>query len=151
MNHGGKKSTIELRTGINIPIAQLFGLYDSVNWIAYTNEENRKDLDKAIRNSDYLVSAWDGEKLVGLARALSDDVSIFYLQDILVRPEHQGQGIGKQLLQKCLQRYQHVRSKILLTEDEERQRIFYEKLGYRDIRDLREVNLKVFVQIAGAE
>ena len=49
----------------------------------------------------------------------------FYLQDILVRPEHQRTGVGRQLLAVCLERYSHVRQKVLLTDDEAQER-FYE-------------------------
>lgn len=102
-------------------------------------------------NSNYVVSAWDGGALVGLARALSDDVAIFYLQDILVHPDYRRQGIGQQLLQACLSRYAHVRAKVLLTDNEERQRDFYEKVGFRNTQDLKAAKLNTFVQIEGVD
>ena len=80
----------------------------------------------AIQNSTYVLTAWSGEKVIGLARCMSDDVSIFYLQDILIHPEYQRQGVGRKLLLKCLERFEHVRMKVLLTDDEEQQRMFYE-------------------------
>ena len=91
---------MEMRVGSDIPFDQLLELYNAVGWVMYTNEQRRGELEKAIRNSTYVVSAWDGDKLVGLARGLSDDVAIFYLQDILVHPEYQKQGIGKRLMGK---------------------------------------------------
>jgi len=142
---------IELRTGSNISLSSLLGLYEAVGWSAYTREERRGDLEKAIENSSFVVSAWEGNTLVGLARALSDDVSIFYLQDVLVRPNYQRRGIGTRLINECLTRYQHVRSKVLLTDDEERQRLFYEKAGFRNTKDLPSGNLNTFVQIDGVD
>ena len=57
---------------------------------------------------------------MGLARVISDDVSICYLQDILVDPNHQRAGVGKTLLEQVLKRYLHVRQKVLITDDEPR-------------------------------
>ena len=143
--------TIELRTGSDISLSSLLGLYSVVGWAAYTSEERRGDLTKAIGNSSHVVSAWDAETLVGLVRVLSDDVSIFYLQDILVHPDYQRRGIGEQLMDACLTRYAHVRSKVLMTDDEERQRLFYEKAGFRNTKDLDNAKLNTFVQMGGAE
>lgn len=140
---------VVLRTGNDIALSSLLELYTAVGWVAYTREECRGDLEKAIMNSSFVVSAWLGDTLVGLARALSDDVSICYLQDILVHPDHQRCGIGEQLLSACMTRYAHARSKVLMTDDEERQRLFYEKTGLRNINDIVSVDLNVYVQMEG--
>jgi ribosomal protein S18 acetylase RimI-like enzyme len=87
--------------------------------------------------------------LIALARGLSDDVSIFYLQDILVHPKFQRLGIGKRLLQNCLDRFKHVRSKVLLTDDEEKQLRFYESMGYINIKDVKSFTLNAFVMMKG--
>ena len=140
---------IEIRIGRDLPFDQLLALYDSVSWVAYTNEQGRTGLQKAVRNSTYIVSAWSEDTLVGLARGLSDDVSIFYLQDVLVRPAFQGKGIGKQLVSNCLERFKHVRTKALLTDNDEKQLRFYESIGFKNIKHLDELQLNAFVQIGG--
>ena len=140
---------IELRTDSDIPLSSLLELYTAVGWVAYSRQERRGDLAKAVKNASFVVSAWEGNTLVGLARALSDDVSIVYLQDILVHPDYHRRGIGEQLIQACLTRYQHVRSKVLMTDDEERQRLFYEKVGFRNTKDLTSVSLNTYVQMDG--
>jgi ribosomal protein S18 acetylase RimI-like enzyme len=142
---------IELRIGSDLPFDQLLALYDSVGWVAYTNERRRRELRKAVLNSTYVVTAWSGEALIGLARGLSDDVSIFYLQDLLVHPAFQGKGIGKQLVNHCLERFKHVRSKVLLTDDDERQLRFYESLGFVNIKGLSTLRLNAFVQMDGMD
>jgi ribosomal protein S18 acetylase RimI-like enzyme len=144
-------SQVELRVGCEIPLSELIGLYDSVGWKAYTVSERRPDLPRALRNSTYVVSAWYEERLIGLARALSDDVSVFYLQDLLVLPGYQGQGVGTLLLRHCLERYAHVRLHVLLTDDDERARRFYESFGFRSIRELSETPLNAFVRVHGVE
>ena len=128
-----------MRQGSDIPEAQLIALYKAVNWTAYTNDENRGSLKTAVQNSTYVVSAWSDETLVGLARILSDDISICYLQDILIRPDSQRMGIGRILLTNCLERFAHVRTTILLTDNDQKQLKFYESLGFKNIRHLKEI------------
>ena len=89
--------------------------------------------------------------LIGLARGLSDDSAVFFLQDILVKPKFQRKGIGKKLLENCLERFKHVRSRILLTDDAQAQKIFYESLGFKNIKDLNKFKLNTFVMFDGME
>ena len=139
----------EIRVSSESPIDQdeLRELYSSVGWGAYTADIPA--LHKAIANSDHVVTARSGDLLIGLARVLSDDVSIAYLQDILVRPDYQHQGIGSRLLQECLDRYAHVRSKVLLTDDLETQHRFYRSMGFTDTADLDTFELHTFVRMRG--
>ena len=50
-----------------------------------------------VNNSNVLVTAWDGEKLVGVARSMTDFHYACYLSDLAVDRDYQRQGIGKQL------------------------------------------------------
>jgi len=49
-------------------------------------------------HSNLVVSAWDEDKLVGIARSLSDFCYCCYLSDLAVREEYKKQGIGKKLI-----------------------------------------------------
>ena len=142
-------SEIRLQTGSQIPLDSLLDLYRAVGWTSYTSGERSRDLEKAFANSSFVVTAWDGEVLVGLARTLSDDLAILYLQDILVHPDYQRRGIGMQLMNACLERYAHVRAKVLMTDDDERQRLFYERAGFKSMQSLDNAALSMFVQIDG--
>jgi len=145
------KDSITLKTDHDIPFDMLVDLYNSVGWLAYTSEEQKPKLQEAINNSTHVVTAWSDERLVGLARCISDDVSICYLQDILIHPEFQRHGIGRKLLSNCLERFAHVRMKVLITDDEERQKLFYESLGYKNTKDLKKTPLNAYVQITGRD
>ena len=103
----------------------------------------------AIEGSSFLVLAHHGDTLVGLARALSDDASVVYLQDILVHPSHQGLGIGKRLVNAVLERYVHVRQKVLLTDDRPQQLHVYASLGFKNTSELVVAPLNAFVRIEG--
>ncbi|MGO4544060.1 GNAT family N-acetyltransferase [Paenibacillus sp. 2TAB23] len=56
-------------------------------------------LDKMIEHADLIISAWDGSKLVGIARCLTDYVYCCYLSDLAVNRDYQRLGIGKQLVE----------------------------------------------------
>lgn len=108
----------------------VLNLYSSVNWVAYTNDP--KKLHRALLNSH---SVWVAElqtQIVGLIRTISDGEIICYIQDILVLPGFQNQGIGKKLIQKILETYS-VRQFVLLTDNEASQKAFYESVGFRQI------------------
>jgi GNAT superfamily N-acetyltransferase len=131
----------------DIPLAELVALYGAVGWTAYVRSPER--LRAAVRGSSCVLVARRDGRLVGLARAVSDGVSICYLQDVLVLPDEQRHGVGRLLVESLLARYADVRQKVLLTDDEPRQRAFYESLGYTEIRDFGEGTLRAFVRFDG--
>jgi GNAT superfamily N-acetyltransferase len=137
--------TVEPAT--DIALDDLTDLYASVGWTAYTGAPDV--LRAAVAGSSFVVVARRGGRLVGLARALSDDATICYLQDVLVRPDEQRTGVGRALLTAVLDRYAGVRQKVLLTDDEPGQRAFYESLGYAEIRDFGPGTLRAFVRFDG--
>lgn len=103
-------------------------LYENAGWINYTNDLPK--LIKAIEASLTVISAWDNEKLVGLIRVIGDGITVIYIQDILVLDTYKRKGIGSKLLMCILEKYENVRQKILLTEDSEETRCFYEANGF---------------------
>jgi ribosomal protein S18 acetylase RimI-like enzyme len=127
-----------------LSIGELVRLYSSVGWGVYTADP--ATLAAAVRGSSYLIAARDGGLLVGLARVVSDDASICYLQDVLVAPQWQRRGVGRRLVDGVLDRYAHVRQKVLVTDDDPGQRAFYESLGYREVREHGNGSLRAFVR-----
>lgn len=119
-------------------------LYDSVEWSAYS-----KDMDTlmgGLQGSASVVTAFDGGRLVGLARVVSDGHTIAYLQDILVDPEFQRRGIASELLRRIFEPFDRVRQHVLITDTEEHQRAFYEAHGFRESRDVPDNELRAFVR-----
>ena len=124
--------TIEIRDNLLPEMKKVLALYGDVGWSAYTDQPD--SLEKGLRQSLKVGTAWDGEQLVGLARVVGDGVTIIYLQDLLVRTDYQGKGLGSRLLQLVLNEYQAVRQLILLTDEAEETIHFYEKNGMEDVR-----------------
>jgi GNAT superfamily N-acetyltransferase len=52
-------------------------------------------------NANLVITAWDGERLVGILRALTDGAYSAYIADLAVHPDYQRQGVGKQLLDEA--------------------------------------------------
>lgn len=51
-------------------------------------------------NANLIITAWDKDRLVGIARCLTDFVYVTYLADLAVDERYQKQGIGKQLIRE---------------------------------------------------
>lgn len=122
---------------------ELIGLYTSVGWSAYTRDPDL--LEAAVSGAHLVVTARVDGVLVGLVRTVSDGATIVYVQDVLVRPEHQRTGVGRALLAEVLRRYDHVRQTVLLTDAEPGQRAFYESLGFVEAHDVEPAPLRSFV------
>jgi GNAT superfamily N-acetyltransferase len=107
---------------------KILNLYNDAGWTNYTKDEER--LIKAIENSLMVISAWEGDNLVGLIRIIGDGETIIYIQDILVLESYKRKGIGSNFLRNILDKYNHVRQKVLLTDDSDETRGFYEANGF---------------------
>jgi len=66
--------------------------------------EDLPRLTRMIENSDVLITAWDDDKLVGVARAITDFCYCCYLSDLAVNVEYQKMGIGRELVQMMRER-----------------------------------------------
>lgn len=119
-------------------------LYESVEWTNYS--ENPPMLMSALENSRYVVCVYDDGALIGLARAISDDASVVFIQDILVRPERQSTGIGRALFERVFTRFKHVSRKVLTTGEEPMQFKFYESMGFTNVA---KTPLNAFIRIEG--
>ena len=71
-------------------------LYDSVGWGAYDNKIAQKALD----NTFYSISVYDEDKIIGYGRLIGDTICFVYIQDIIVKPEYQGNNIGTLIMDK---------------------------------------------------
>lgn len=110
-------------------------LYQAVGWSNYYNKPQM--LQKAYENSLYILGAYTDEQLIGIIRVVGDGHSIIYIQDLLVHPDYQRQGIGQLLFEKIMDQYQTVYQKVLITEDTEKTRCFYEKMGFSAIGEMK--------------
>ena len=113
-------------------------LFLSVNWLSGKYPQR---LIKALKSSSLVITAWDGEKLVGLIRALDDGEMVAFLHYLLVRPEYQGRGIAKHLLMLVKEKY---RDYLYLNAmpDEKRNVPFYQQNGFALLEDGAAMQIK---------
>jgi predicted N-acetyltransferase YhbS len=93
-------SRIEYRYGNDLDIDQVIELYTESTLGRRRPIDDRKIVEDMIRHSNLIVTAWDGELLVGISRTLTDFSYVGYLSDLAVRVSHQKMGIGTELIQK---------------------------------------------------
>ena len=112
-----------------VSFEEILQLYEAVGWTNYTT--NPTMLKNALEHSLFLISARDENgKLIGFLRAVGDGYSILYIQDIIVLPEYQRQGIGTQLLRQTLKYFNEVYQIILTTDSELKTIAFYKANGF---------------------
>ncbi len=90
---------ITYRTTKEFTPESLQRLFQSVRWESGNYPDK---LARAMANSTAVVSACDGDWLVGLVRALSDGETVAFLHYLLVDPAYQGQHIGDELMRRIL-------------------------------------------------
>lgn len=81
-----------------------------------------------INNADIIITAWDGDNLIGISRALTDYTYVTYLADLAVDEHYQHQGIGKQLIEETQQRTEPQCMMVLLAAPKAND--YYPKLGF---------------------
>lgn len=93
--------SIVFKENVALSVDQIIEVYDSSGINRPT--EDRARIQQMFEHSDLVISAWDGEKLVGIARSLTDFSYACYLSDLAVHKDYQHQGIGKILISKTRQ------------------------------------------------
>ena len=109
---------------------EYFELFGTTGW----NEEyraERSELAGALRQSWYAVSAYDGGRLVGFGRLLSDGVLYAVIFDMIVAPAAQGSGIGAEILRRLLEQCRRAGIRDVLLFSARGTSGFYEKFGFR--------------------
>ena len=111
-----------------VKLEDVLHLYQAVGWTNYTNQPQM--LEQALPHSLVVYLAFDGEKIVGLIRLVGDGFSSVFVQDLIVLPSYQRQGIGSLLMKEALKDYKDAYQVQLVTEETERTLGFYRSMGF---------------------
>ena len=106
-------------------------LFRSVGWESAGYPER---LYRALMGSDTVFTAWDGERLVGLARVIDDGEMLAYMHWVLVDPEYHGCGVGGRLVELVRERYRDYFFLEVMPE-ERANAPFYERHGFTLMED----------------
>ena len=110
-------------------------IYEEAGWRAYLG--NDEALCRALEQSLFVLGAFEGENLVGFVRCVGDGEHVVIIQDLIVRAACRRQGIGRMLMEKVFQKYEHVRMLALFTDaQDEAANRFYQKIGLRRIEQM---------------
>ncbi len=108
-----------------IPAEAILNLYRANHW---SSADNPEKLLPGLANSHHLVSAWDGDLLVGLGNAISDGHLVVYFPHLLVLPAYHGKGIGQMIMQRMAEHYRDFHQQQVVADG--KTVAFYEKCGF---------------------
>jgi GNAT superfamily N-acetyltransferase len=91
---------IELRVGNDIDLDAVIALYRASTLGERRPIGDRERMRVMLANANLVVSAWDGSRIVGISRSISDFAYCTYLSDLAVDREYQRAGIGKKLIER---------------------------------------------------
>jgi ribosomal protein S18 acetylase RimI-like enzyme len=91
---------ITYRRGNDLDLDELLDLYRSCSLGARRPIDDRAIFSDMIRHANLVITAWDGDLLVGISRSLTDFSNVTYLADLAVRESHQQRGIGVELIRQ---------------------------------------------------
>ena len=105
-------------------ICRLFEL--AAFWASTRRPEEMK---QAIDHSNPVVTAWDGDHLIGFSRATSDGIFRATIWDVVIHPDYQGAGMGRRLVETLIAHphMNKVERTYLMTTHQQR---FYERIGF---------------------
>jgi len=94
---------IEYRSGNDLDLDEVIGVYVDSTLGERRPVDDRERMDGMVRRANLVVTAWDGDRLIGIARSVSDFHYATYLSDLAVRLSYQKRGIGIELIRRTQQ------------------------------------------------
>ena len=122
---------ITIRKQEIVKLEDVLHLYQAVGWTNYTNQPQM--LEQALSHSLVIYLALDGDAVVGLIRLVGDGFSSVFVQDLIVLPTYQRQGIGSLLMKEALEDFKEAYQVQLATEQTEKNVGFYRSMGFETL------------------
>ena len=122
---------MKIQLAHSISIDEFLEMVESVSWKTYSREQ----VERALKNTMYMVKATVNGKLAGIGRVVGDYSIVCILTDICVKPEFQNRGIGskitselKRLIEENVTTGEKMQIELTPTAGNES---FYEKAGFK--------------------
>ena len=121
---------MSIKYKINVPVStdQFIDLLQASGLGARRPVDDRACMQGMVENSNLMVSAWDGDRLVGISRSMTDFHYACYLSDLAVDRQFQGRGVGRRL-QTITQEQLGPKCKLILVAAPAAN-AYYERLGF---------------------
>lgn len=115
-------------------IDEVIKIYEKAGWLAYLGDKEK--LIRTFDNSLYILGAFDESNLIGFIRCVGDGEHIVYVQDLIVDVEYKRRGIGRELMDKVMNKFMNVRMLTLITDAvDENSNSFYKAIGLKKYDD----------------
>ncbi|HEV1801442.1 TPA: GNAT family N-acetyltransferase [Streptococcus pneumoniae] len=114
-----------------VKLEDVLHLYQAVGWTNYTHQPQM--LEQTLSHSLVIYLALDGDAVVGLIRLVGDGFSSVFVQDLIVLPSYQRQGIGSSLMKQALEDFKEAYQVQLATEQTEKNVGFYRSMGFETL------------------
>lgn len=101
---GDAPGAVHYRYGNDLDLEQVSELYRASTLGERRPIDDPQIVSHMIEHANLVVTAWDGDLLVGISRTLTDFLYVGYLADLAVRESHQRRGIGLELMRKTRER-----------------------------------------------
>lgn len=89
-------SLVRIERTSDLPVDGVVRLYRDGGW--WHDEDDPSAIPALLAGSWCVAAAWAGDELVGMGRVISDGFSDAYIQDIVVRADCRGRGIGGRIV-----------------------------------------------------
>ncbi len=119
---------VEYKINVAVTTDQFIDLLRATTLADRRPVDDRACIEGMLNNSNLVVSAWNQDKLVGMARCMTDFHFACYLSDLAVDEQYQKQGIGKRL-QELTQQQLGPKCKLILVAAPNAND-YYEQIGY---------------------
>jgi len=116
---------IDIKETFEVQLEDIIKLYKANSW---SSADKPDLLYKALLSSHCLLTAWEGDKLIGLGNAISDGYLVVYYPHLLVHPDYHAKGVGKLILARFQEKYGSFHQQILVAEGNAIE--FYKKQGF---------------------
>lgn len=120
--------SIEYKTNAPVTVAQFIDLLCTSTLGERRPVDDYDCMEGMITNSNLVVTAWDSDRLIGIARSMTDFHYACYLSDLAVDRKYQKSGIGKKL-QKLTQKQLGKKCKLILIAAP-KANSYYEHIGF---------------------
>jgi predicted N-acetyltransferase YhbS len=120
---------IEYRCGNKLDLDQVIELYDASTLGQRRPIDNRQTMAEMLEHANLVITAWDGPRLVGISRSLTDFAYVAYLSDLAVHVEYQRRGIGRKLIEETRRRMGPASMIVLLAAPDAVD--YYPRIGFK--------------------
>ena len=116
---------IEISERKDIKLEDIIRLYRANSW---SSAKKPNELYNGLMNSHSLITAWNGDELIGLGNAISDGYLVVYYPHLLIHPNYQKKGIGRMIMDKMQEKYKNFHMQMLTADGNSIE--FYRKVGF---------------------